>query len=245
MKKTAAAAAVLTVGMLIGTLGLAETPDPAVGNTAAAESQTEAVSEDSSFLSWLGEGADMLFDFVSTGWELAGDAAESGMDWLSGKFDEWSSRAETYMKDHQWDVKVEEAWNTLKEGAEHTGAVAQEKLDEAYRTVRDWLTSADETVDQAAADAVDSMAAAAGVAEAKLSGWCRRMDAYMTEKSALVTDAAGDAWDTVRQYTQDAGSVARDRLDEACQTLREWLESVGEGEDSEAVKGLDLITEQE
>ncbi len=66
----------------------------------------------------------------------------------------------------------------------------------------------------------------------------------MTEKADLVTDAAREAWETIVQNAREAGSVAKEEMDQACDTLREWLNSTGEGEDSEAVQGLDLLEEQ-
>lgn len=58
---------------------------------------------------------------------------------------------------------VAEAWETLKDGAEQTGAYTQEQLDMAYRTIRDWFRTSGETAEESVLEAVDNIAEAAGV----------------------------------------------------------------------------------
>lgn len=214
----------------------------------------EEEQNENTFLSRIGNGAGIVFDAIGSGWQKAGnavlagwdkasDALGSGLEWLGEKIADWTGRAEAYMQEKQWDKKVHEAWDTLKAGTQHTGEMAQDKLDEAYLTVKNWLAESSETADPSVAEAVDGIAAAAGAAEAKLSGWYRKMEAYMTEKADLVTDSAAEAWEIIKQNAAVAGSVTSEALDSASETLRQWLSSVGEGEASEAIQSLDFLTQ--
>ncbi len=85
------------------------------------------------------------------------------------------------------------------------------------------------------------MAEAAGVAEAKLSGWYRRMESYMTEKAVLVTESTREAWALIKQNAVEAGSVAEDKLTEAYTAVREWLLEMGELADSEMMQVLEEV----
>ena len=254
MKKTTLATAVLAL-MLLGSAALAEAPSEDEKAENAVQEQTEETEmkeengEDNDFLNWIGEGAGMLSDALSDGWDkakdavqagfgMASDAVQEGMEWMKEKIADWTENAEAYMEKKQWDKKVEEAWETLKTGAQKTGEVAAEKVTEAYHTVRDWLLESDEAVDQEVAEAVDRVAEYAGVAEAKMSGWYRRMESYMTEKADLVTDSVREAWEIIRRSAVDAGSVAAEKVSQAFETVRQWLESLGETEDAEIVEQL-------
>ena len=184
----------------------------------------EADPEKKDFFSWIGQGVEMFT--------------------VSGKVGGWIDRAEAYMKEKQWDAKVQQAWGTLKEGAEHQGEVAMEKLTDAYHTVREWMLQTGESVDQSVAEAVDQVASAAGVAEAKMVSWYRRMESYMAEKAGLVTETVRDAWNVIKQSAMDAGSFTEEKVTEAYATVREWLCSTGESEDSEMVQVLDEVSAQ-
>ena len=193
----------------------------------------EAAPEKNDFFSWIGQGMEMITDVVSDGW-----------DYISEKIGGWIDRAEAYMKEKQWDVKAQEAWNTLKEGAEHQGEITMEKLTDAYHTVREWIVQTEDSVDQGVAEAVDRIAGAAGVAEAKLSSWYRKMESYMAEKTGLVTESVQDAWSVIKQSAADAGSFTKEKMTEAYAAVREWLCSMGEPEDSELIQTLDEMSDQ-
>ena len=259
MKKMTLIAMVLVLTMLLGCTALAETASEASAGSAANTQTEEVITEGEkgkdSFLDWINQGMDIVYDTFSDGWNKAVDAAEtgwnkaseavtSGIDWLDGKISDWTDKAEVYMQKKQWDKKVQDAWEILKNGALQAGESAEETLTEAYHTVREWLMEVDDTMDQEVAEAVDRVAEAAGVAEAKLSGWYRKMEGYMTEKANLVTESVREAWAQIRQNTVKAGSVAEEKLTEAYTTIHEWLLKNGEPEDSEIVQGLKIIEEK-
>ena len=251
MKKTFVIA--MALAMMLSVAALAETAAESSAESMA-ETQTEETSaemkeEKNGFLDWIGQGMDKVSGTLSEGLEMAGDAVEagwnrasgavvSGVDWLGGKVSDWTSEAEAYIQKKQWDKKVQDAWETLKHGAQQAGETAEETLTEAYHTVRDWLVQTDETVDQTAAEALDRVAGAAGVAEAKLSSWYRKIETCMTEKADLVTESTREAWDLIKCNAVEAGSIAGEKLEGAYTTLRDWLTSIGEPDDSEMMQVL-------
>ncbi len=158
MKKTTVMAIALVLTMMIGGTALAETSAEATVEspveTRVEEAAAEANEEKDGFLDWIGqrmekvsatlsEGLDMAAEAVEAGWNKASEAVSSGIDWLGDKTTDWTDEAEAYMQKKQWDKKVQDAWETLKTGAQQTGEAAEEKLTEAYHTVRDWLLQAD------------------------------------------------------------------------------------------------------
>ena len=244
-----------------------EVTETAESETAEVPETAEESIEENAFLAWLGEGAELLENALSEGWDKASEtvsggwdsalgavksgwskaseAVTHGMEWLREQMSDWTKQAESYMQEHKWDEKVQECWNTLKEGALHQGKIAQEKLNEAYQTVREWIMTSDETVDQEVAEAVDSVAGAAGVAEAQLSSWYRQMEAYLTEHADSVTEEVTQAWNVIRQNALETGTVAQEELEKARETIREWLTSTGADAESEAVTGLELLDTEE
>ncbi len=234
-------AVLMTLCLMAGTCALAET----AGTDASAEDvQTEeetVETEEDSFLSWVDQELDKLTDAVSEGWDKATDAVVSGWDWLTEKSAEWIDKAEAYMKEKEWDKKVEDAWNTLKEGASKQGQVAKETLEDAYATVKEWIEQTGEDADREISEAVDGVAGAAGVAEARFSSWCRRMEDYMEQKADLVTDAVRDAWTVIKEGASEADEAARKKLDQAYETVLEWLKTDETGEGAEMVMELEEI----
>ncbi len=239
MKKIMAAVAALIMCMTAG-LSCAE------------ETQTE---KDHDFLGWLEDGLNMLTDYAEEAWDAAGPAVEAGwekaqeamgagFETVMEKLTEWVESAESYMAEHGWDRKIEEAWETLKEGAKKTGAVTQEKLEAAYQTVRDWLIQTGDDVDESVGEAVDSLASAAGVAEARLAEWYRTMEDCMEANREKVTAEVQEAWNTVLENTEEAGAVTREKLDSAYATLRAWLEELGEETDPENVQVLEDMMDE-
>ena len=255
MKKTVAIAIVLVLTLMLDGSVLAETTAEAPVNTETPSEEVEVIEEKNGFLVWIGQSMDKVSDTLSEGWNKATDAVEagwnkaseavtSGIDWLGDKIAAWASEAEAYMQKKQWDKKVQDAWETLKTGAQQKGKIAGEALTEAYHTVRDWLVQADESVDQNVAEAVDNIAEAAGVAEAKFSSWYRKVEEYLTEKADLVTESTRNAWALIKQNAVQAGSIAKDKLTEAYAQLREWLLEMGEPADSEMMTVLEDLEEE-
>ena len=235
MKKMTAIVTTLILILTLCGAALAEAPadDPALTPAASQPAATEEPADVS---------PDDLFSRISQGMDLLSGALSDGWDLMTDQIAAWIGEAEAVMNDMRWDDRVREAWETLKEGAAKQGGLAAEKLSEAYRTVRDWLRENGEALDQAVAETVDRVAAAAGVAEAKMAEWCRMMEKYMTEKSALVTEAVREAWTVIEQNAEEAGTVTREKLAEAYAVVRQWLCSLGETEDSDVILSLDEMS---
>lgn len=232
MKKIMAVMLALMMGLIPGLYALAE------GTEVPADVSGET-QEKRDFLSWLDEGIEMLTEVaaeswekaapaIEAGWEKAAETMSSGLEWMVARLTDWADCAEKYMAEHGWDKKIEEAWETLKDGAARTGAYTQEKLEAAYRTVREWLARTGDEVDQEVAEAVDGMASAAGVTEAALAEWYRNMETYLQENGDKVTEAVQEAWDTIRKGAENAESVTAESMSQAYATLREWLDGMGE-----------------
>ena len=255
MKKTKGIAIALALELALASGSAALAEHAAEGDKAETKFQTpsEAAEEDSAsqenaFFAWIGQkmdqvgttmktGLEMGTDAARAGFDMASEAAVSGMGWLDGKISDWTGRAEAYMKEKQWDKTVLDAWETLKTGARDAGKVTQESLDSAYRTMKDWLE--DSEVDQSVAEAVEGVAEAAGVAEAEVYGWYRRMENYMTENASLANDSVREAWNEIKQYASEAGSVTDEQVRAAYSSIRDWLISNGEAVDSEIIRMLD------
>ncbi len=202
--------------------------------------ETEKTGKESSFMDWIGEGMELIGDSVETGWNIVTDATESGLEWLQGKIDESSEKAEKYLEEHAWDQEVKEAWSILKQSAVKKGEIAQDKVMEAYRTVRDWVIESGDKADQQVAAAVDSVAAAAGVAEAQILSCYRTVESFVTVHAAEAGDAVKEAWTTIKKSAEDAGPVAQKELTEAYETMKNWIDSLGE-KDSDAEAALEQL----
>ena len=205
----------------------------------AADPETDGFS----FSKWIGEGMDFLTEQVTAGWNLVSDEAESGWNQVKEKGSEWAGVVDAYVKEHQWDKRVEEAWNTLKEAAENRDLIPEEKLTEAYHTVRDWLAEHQDEIDQTAASAVDNLAGALGVEEARVSAWYRVVEKFMTENAPLTTQAVRNAWGTIKQSYGEAETVEREKLELAFETVGIWLESLDSAETESAAEALDSLKE--
>ena len=235
MKKMTAIVTTLILILSLCGAALAEAPaddpapTPAVSEPAATQEPADASPAD--IFSRISQGMDLLSGVLSDGWDLMTDQITA-----------WIGEAEAVLAEMDWDDQVREAWATLREGAARQGSIAAEKLSEAYGTVRDWLRDNRSALDQAVAEVVDRVAAAAGVAEAKMAEWCRMMEKYMAERSALVTEAVKEAWTVIKQNAEEAGTVTREKLAEAYAVVRQWLCSLGETEDSDIVLSLDEMS---
>ena len=154
---------------------------------------------------------------------------------------EGSDTVGDFFAEQHIDQKVEDAWDTLKEGASNKGEVAKDKLDEAYQTVRNWFVNSEETVDQEMAAAVDAVAAAAGVVEARVSAAYRTVEIFMTENSEKVTESVKDAWQTICQSAVDMDAAAQEKTTAAYETIREWLKEFEASEAENAEQSLELL----
>ena len=245
MKRITAAVLAMIMSVTLAFGAFAETAE--TGSEVPSEQVNETLEieeeDENAFLTWLREGANLISEHAAAGWEEASQAVTSGMEWRQEKSTEWLAEAEAYMKEHEWDRKVQDAWETLKKGAAKTGEIAADKLAEAYQTVHDWVWENSEEVNEDIAEAVDSLGEAAGVAQASASSWCRTMEEFMEEKQDLVTEEVKEAMDVIREYARDAESVTAEKLEEASQTVQTWLESVGEESDAENVPMEESKTE--
>ena len=244
MKKTTAIAMALVLCMMFGGAALAENPSvteiPVVTEITQEGEPLEA-EEANPFLQWIGQGLELVEDQVTAGWNTVTETVTAGWDTVVGQVTGWADAVENYLTEKKlaWDAETSEAWNTLKEGAEHQGEIAQEKLDAAYTAIRDWLIQAGDTVDQRVAQAVDAMAGAAGVVDAQVSGWYRTVETFMVQNSEKVTESVQDAWNTVEQSVTGAGNVAAEKLSEACETIRTWMSGLTDVDTSEATEAID------
>ncbi len=257
MKKIAALVLTFSLCLALGAAAPAEAPAAALPAETPAASPAHGphgsgADEGHDFFAWIGQGWDLVTDAAETGWDMTADAFEAGWDMTADAFENgwdylaehipaWSEKVERYMHEKQTEKRVRDAWDTLEQGALQHGQIAMDKLTEAYHTVKEWLIEADETVDQSIAEAVDRVAGAAGVAEAAAANHYRLIEHYMTEKAELVTDAAEEAWSLIIQSGAEAGSVSGEKLREAYRTVREWLVTVGEAEDSDIIRSLEEL----
>ena len=130
MKRITAAILAMIMSVTLAFGAFAETAE--TGSEVPSEQVNETLEmeeeDENAFLTWLREGAnlisehaaegwDMASEAVKAGWEEASQAVTSGMEWLQEKSTEWLAEAEAYMKEHEWDRKVQDAWETLKKGA--------------------------------------------------------------------------------------------------------------------------------
>ncbi len=165
---------------------------------------------------------ELIGDSVETGWNIVTDATESGLEWMQGKIDQFSEKAEKYLEEHAWDEEVKEAWSILKQCAIQKGEISQDKVLEAYRTVRDWVIETGDAADQQVAAAVDSVAAAAGVAEAQILSCYRTVESFVTIHAGEASDAVKEAWNIVKKNAEEAGSVAQKEHSKTIIQILKW-----------------------
>ena len=175
-----------------------------------------------------------MTDSIVSGWNTMVDSILGGADTVG-----------SYFQEQKPGEQIEEAWNTLKEGAEHQGSVAQEKLNEAYETVRNWFVDSGEKVDQEIAAAVDAVAGTAGVVEAQVSNAYRTIENFMVENSEKVTEAVVDSWNTIVDSSANIGSTAYEKTVDSYETLRSWIETFGDENTEEAIQALDLLEDNQ
>lgn len=251
MKKTTAIALALVMCLTFGTAALAEAPEaiqvPEVIETMAempAEeimAEVEETAETESLKDKVEHGWTNLISTIEGGWNTVVSTVENGWNTVTGTLADWTHTVETFVTGRDWNAEVQEAWSTLKDAAAHKGEAALDQVTAAYETVRSWFIQVGDTVDQSVAIAVDSVADAAGVVEAKLSGWYRTLETFFAEHSEQLTEEVRTACDTIRQSITNVGSVAQDKLDSAYQTVHDWIQQQGETEDSVVMEALEGV----
>lgn len=91
-------------------------------------------------------------------------------------------------------------------------------------TVRNWLIQEGDKVDQGIDTTVDGIASVSGVMEATVSGGYRTIEAFMTTSTKSASEAVKQSWDTIKQANIERLSIAKDKLDDAYQTVQTcWL----------------------
>ena len=226
----------LALSLIPGIAALAEAP---AATEEPAEETLQEETEGSRFLEWIGQGLDLAADTARSGWHAVSGWADATGDTLT----DWYRKAEEYLTGKDWSEEAREAWNTLKEEAEHKGSIARDELEKAYRTLRDWCIRTGETVDQGMADIIDAAAGAAGVAEATVSGWYRTVEDYVTSRADTVSDSVREAWETIKEANATGLDMAREGVRDACETVKSWLDSLDE-DTSVQEEAIDGIMEQ-
>ena len=63
----------------------------------------------------------------------------------------------------------------------------------------------------------------------------------MIENSGKVTDGVTEAWDLIKQNAAEQGSVAQEKLEEAYNSVRTWVESLDSPEAEAVEQALETI----
>ena len=234
MKIRAAIALVLVLTLLSGGAAFAE----------ASSSAPAAKTEENGSMSWIEGGISWIQKAYSTG----KDVAMYGKEWLKQAVPVWTETVQNFIDEKSSDPEVQKAWNTIKEGAENAGKVSSETLNEAYHTVREWMQNAGETIDQEVASALDQMASAAGVEEAQVAEWYRTVENFVVSNAGKISKEAQKAWETIKEAQLGDGKTPEETVNEAYDTIREWMESFDNKAADSAEEALDNImaeTEQQ
>ena len=98
-------------------------------------------------------------------------------------------------------------------------------------------------INQEIAEAIDQIAIAAGVEEAELAEWHRTVENFIATHKESLTEHAQEAWETIKEYSAETGSVAKEKVEEAYQALSDWFGSFNTEESEEAEEALEKIVE--
>lgn len=79
--------------------------------------------------------------------------------------------------------------------------------------------------------------------EATVSGWYRTVESFMTTSANTASEAVRQSWETIKQANTEGLSIAKDKLDDAYQTVQAWMASLN-ADTAEAQDALDGIMEQ-
>ena len=181
--------------------------------------------------------------WLDTGWKWLQDTVKAGTDYLRENLPVWEKTIEQYYAEFGNDPEVQEAWETLKEGASEAGRVSKEKAEEAYNTIRDWMKENGGTISRDISEAIDRIAIAAGVDEAKLAEWHRTVEEFIAAHRNTMTESAQQAWETIKEYSSETGNAAKEKVEEAYQALSDWFESFNTEESEKAEEALEKIVE--
>ena len=231
MKYRSVIAVALVLVMLLGTTAYAQ------ATPASSPTMKEKAGE---AMTWIGEGVDWIKNAYNTG----KDAVVNSAEWIKQMMPEWSETVQSFINEKINAPEVQEAWNTLQEGAENAGNVSKEAVTEAYQTIREWMQSTGETVDQEVASALDQMAGAAGVEEAQTANWFRTVEIFVVANAEKVTEEVQKAWETIKQANLGDGKTPEETVTKAYETIREWMESFGTEDADTAEEALDHIIEE-
>ena len=182
-------------------------------------------------------------EWAGAGWKWLQDTVKAGTEYLQKNLPVWEKTIEQYYAEFSTDPEVQEAWSTLKEGASEVGRISKEKAEEAYDTIRNWMQENGKPINQEIAEAIDQIAIAAGVEEAELAEWHRTVENFIATHKESLAEHAQEAWETIKEYSAETGSVAKEKVEEAYQALSDWFGSFNTEESEEAEEALEKIVE--
>ena len=180
-------------------------------------------------------------EWASEGWRWLKSTVKTGTEYIRENFPVWQEAVESSLSEIGADPGVQEAWNTLKDGAEKAGTVSREALDAAYSTVREWMDTNGKDISREVASSINRMAAAAGVDTAKIAEWVRTVEDFLTANKDTVTDSVREAWEVLKAGAGEAGTVTQEKLTEAYHTLDQWLDGIDTEEAQQAGEALDHV----
>ncbi len=194
----------------------------------------------------------MLLSGVASAESAGSGWLQKGWDWIKGITEintdaaretvrGWADTVSEFASEIRDNPEVQEAWNTLKEGALKAGTAGKEAVTRAYRTVLNWWLENGKEITKEAASALDGLAKAAGVEKAELAEWYSTVEEYISAHKETVTSAVKEAWELIKKTGVEAGDTAQEKLTEAYQTIREWLETVNDKKAKEAEEALGKI----
>ena len=156
-------------------------------------------------------------EFASETGALAGEALSGALDAAGAWFEENVSG---------WDEEAQRAWETLKSAALDGAGQAKEGAAKAWAVVMQKLEEAGVSLDGYLGQTLKALGEASGAAAVILQEQLDHVGAFLEANSAEMTDAVSAAWDTVRTAAADAGAVTGDALDDALETLEDWVSSL-------------------
>ena len=187
-------------------------------------------SAESSGSGWLQKG----WDWIT---EITGINTDAAKKTVRG----WADTVSEFASEFKDSPEVQEAWNTLKEGALKAGTAGKEAVTKAYRTVLDWWLENGKGITKEAASALDGLAKAAGVEKAELAEWYSTVEEYIAAHKETLTSGVKEAWELIKKAGLETGDAAQEKLKEAYQTIRGWLEAMNDKKSKEAEEALGKI----
>ena len=154
--------------------------------------------------------------------EFGGEAAEFASE--TGALDAAGAWFEENVSG--WDEEAQRAWETLKSAALDGAGQAKEGAAKAWAVVMQKLEEAGVSLDGFLGQTLKALGEASGAAAVILQEQLDHVGAFLEANSAEMTDAVSAAWDTVRTAAADAGAVTGDALDDALETLGDWVSSL-------------------